>query len=78
MLSELFPHDWQQQWKGDYIMTKTFTINPGDHPTAEQLKEVEEAKNSPIIFDEKCEELSPAMTKAFRCAVVQRNRKRNA
>lgn len=59
-------------------MIKTFTTNPGDMPTEEMLKEVEEAKNSPIVFDEDCEELSPAMMKAFRSAVIQRNRRKNA
>lgn len=47
-------------------------------PTEEQLKEIEDAKNSPIVFDEDCEELSPAMMKAFKSAVVQRNRKKKA
>ena len=59
-------------------MTKTFIIENGQKPTEEQLKEVEEAKKSPIVFDEDCQELSPAMIKAFRSAVVQRNRNRNA
>lgn len=59
-------------------MTKTFTINKGQKPTEEQRKEVMEAKKYPIEFDEDCPELSPAMYKAFRCAVVQRNRKKNA
>ena len=39
-------------------MTKTFIIESGQKPTEEQLKEIEEAKNSPIVFDEDCEELS--------------------
>lgn len=59
-------------------MTKTFIIESGEKPTAEQLREVEEAKNAPIVFDEDCQELSPAMMKAFRSAVVQRNRNKNA
>ena len=59
-------------------MIKTFIIENGQKPTEEQLKEVEEAKKSPIVFDEDCQELSPAMIKAFRSAVVQRNRNRNA
>lgn len=59
-------------------MTKTFTIEPGQKPTPEQLKEVEEAKKHPIVFDEDCEELSPAMMKAFRCAAIQRNRRKKA
>lgn len=59
-------------------MTKTLVIKPGQGPTREQLNEVEEAKKSPIVFDEDCEELSPAMMKAFKSAVVQRNRRRKA
>jgi hypothetical protein len=59
-------------------MTETFFINEGDRPTEEQLKEVEEASKKPIVFDEDCEELSPAMMKAFKSAVVQRNRRKNA
>ena len=59
-------------------MTKTFTIEKGQRPTEEQLKEVEDAKKAPIVFDEDCQELSPAMMKAFRSAVTQRNRNKNA
>ncbi|MGN0415471.1 MAG: hypothetical protein ACI4FX_08260 [Agathobacter sp.] len=59
-------------------MTKTFIIDNGQKPTEEQFREVEEAKKSPIVFDEDCEELSPAMMKAFRSAVVQRNRNKKA
>lgn len=64
--------------KGSFIMTKTFIIDNGQKPTEEQLREVEEARKSPIVFDEDCEELSPAMMKAFRSAVVQRNRNKKA
>lgn len=59
-------------------MTKTFIIKNGQMPTEEQLKEVEEAQKHPIVFDEDCQELSPAIKKAFKSAVVQRNRKRKA
>lgn len=59
-------------------MTRTFIIENGQMPTEEQLKEVEEAKKHPIIFDEDCQELSPAMMKAFKSAVVQRNRRKKA
>lgn len=59
-------------------MTKTFIINKGQKPTEEQLQEVEDAKKHPIVFDEDCPELSPAMYKAFRSSVIQRNRKKNA
>jgi len=31
-----------------------------------------------FVFDEDCEELSPAMMKAFKSAVVQRNRKKKS
>lgn len=64
--------------KGAFIMTKTFTIENGQKPTVEQLKEIEEAKKHPITFDEDCQELSPAMMKAFRSSVIQRNRKKKA
>lgn len=59
-------------------MTKTLIIESGQKPTEEQLKEVEEAKKSPIVFDEDCRELSPAMIKSFKSAVVQRNWKKKA
>lgn len=64
--------------QGDFILIKTFTINSGQKPTPEQLQEVENAKKYPIEFDEDCEELSPAMVKAFKASVVHRNRKKNA
>lgn len=59
-------------------MIKTFSIKNGQKPTEEQMKEIEEAKKHPIVFDEDCQELSPSMMKAFKSAVVQRNRRRNA
>lgn len=54
-------------------MTKTFTINKGQKPTEEQLREVMEAKKQPIVFDEDSPELSPAMCKAFKSSVIQRS-----
>ena len=59
-------------------MTKTFIIEKGQKPTEEQLQEIKEAAKRPIVFDEDCPELSPAMEKAFRCAAVQRNRRKQA
>lgn len=59
-------------------MTKTYVIEKGQRPSEEQLREVEDAKKSPIVFDEDCQELSPAMMKAFKSSVVQRNRKKKA
>lgn len=57
-------------------MTITYELEKGQKLTEEQLKEIEAANNMPITFDEDCEELSPTMMKAFRCAAVQRNRRR--
>lgn len=59
-------------------MNRTLIIENGQKPTEEQLREVEEAKKSPINFDDDCAELSPAMMKAFKSAVVQRNRRKKA
>lgn len=57
-------------------MIKTLTISKGEKLSEEQLQEVEAASKMPITFDEDCTELSPAMEKAFRCAVKYRNRNR--
>lgn len=60
-------------------MTRTFTIKEGQTPTQEQLEEVRAAAKREIQFDEDSPELSPAMLKAFKCSVAQRNRrKKNA
>ena len=57
-------------------MTRTFTIKDGQAPTQEQLEEVKAAAKREIQFDEDSPELSPAMCKAFRCSIAQRNRKK--
>ncbi len=57
-------------------MTVTYTIKKGQKPTAEQLKEIEEAKKKPIEYDEDCEKLSPEMIKAFECVARQRRNNR--
>ena len=59
-------------------MTKTFIIENGQKLTQEQLKEIEEAQNSPVVFDEDWAEGPPAMMKAFKSAVVQSNRRKKA
>ena len=59
-------------------MTKTFNIDKGQKPTDAQLHEINEAKKKPIVFDVDSPELSPAMYKAFKSSVIQRNRKKNA
>ena len=41
-------------------------------------QEVMEAKKYPIVADEDAPELSPAMYKALKSCVIQRNRKKNA
>ena len=49
------------------------------HLSDEQVKEqIAEAKKRPIVFDDDCPELSPAMEKAFRSAAKIRNRKQIA
>ena len=62
--------------KGGFTMTRTFTIKDGQTPTQEQLEEVRAAAKREIQFDKDSPELSPAMFKAFRCSVAQRNRKK--
>lgn len=59
-------------------MIKTYTIKPGQTATPEQLAEIAEAKKQEIVFDDDCEELSPAMVKALKCTVVKRNRSKQA
>ena len=67
----------QQAQKGSCVMTKTFVIDAEQKPTKEQLQEVMNAKKQPIVFDEDSPELSPAMCKAFKSAVVLRNRRKS-
>ena len=57
-------------------MSGASVIENGHGLTEEQLREIKEAKKHPITFDEDCQELSPVIMKAFRGAVVQRNRKK--
>ncbi len=45
--------------------------------TEKQLELLEEAKRTPIVFDEDCPELTPAMEKAFKCSAAYRNRQRS-
>ena len=56
----------------------TYTIKKGQKLTVEQEKEIDEAKRSPVVFDEDCMEMSDAMIKAMKSAVVQRNRRKRA
>ena len=56
-------------------MIRIYTLEKEQELTEEQLTEIREAEKHPITFDVDCEELSPAMQKALRCVVQQRNRK---
>ncbi len=55
-------------------MTETYTIKPGQKPTEEQLKEDEEAKKRPLVYDGDCQEISEVMEKAMRSAASKRGR----
>ena len=59
-------------------MIKTYVIEHGQKPTKEMLNEAEEAAKKPVTTDEDCPEMSERMMKAFRSAVVQRNRRNRA
>lgn len=54
-------------------MIRTATLDRNQKPTAEQLKQIEEAKKREIVFDEDSPALTPAMEKAFRLAAKNRN-----
>ena len=58
------------------MTTQIYTIDPDQRLADDQRREVLEAKKQPIIFDEDSPEMSPAMFKAFKSAVVQRNRRK--
>lgn len=55
-------------------MMKQISMEMGQKPTREQLDTIKAIKDKNIVFDDDCPEMSPAMRKAFRCAVAQRNR----
>lgn len=57
-------------------MTRTFIIKDGQQPAQAQLDEVKAAAMREIKFDEDSPQISPAMEKAFRCSVAQRNRRK--
>ena len=63
-------------------MIKTVTIDPGEKITDEDYArftdEVQKAKSMQEVYDEDCNELSPAMIKAFKCVAVKRNRSKKA
>lgn len=69
---------WLDLIRGGYIMIKTYIIEEGQKPTPEQIMEIREAAKKPVEFDEDCPELSPAMMKAFKSSIANRNRRRKA
>lgn len=52
-------------------MIKTYTIKEGQKLTEEQLKEIEEAKKKPIVFDEEC--FSFLKNKEYVCRKLDKN-----
>ena len=55
-------------------MTITVEYKKGQELTKEQIAEIEAASKKPIVYDEDCPELTPAMEKAFLWAARNRNR----
>ena len=55
-------------------MIKQYKLKKGQELSPAQLKEIEEVKNRPIVFDEDCPELSPAMMKQFQCMKKKRKK----
>ena len=46
----------------------------GQELAKEQIAEIEAAREKPIVYDDDCPELTPAMEKAFLLAARNRNR----
>ena len=54
-------------------MIKTVTLTRDQKPTDEQIKQIQEAGKREIVYDDDSPEITPAMEKAFRLAVKNRN-----
>ena len=54
-------------------MIKTATLTRDQKPTAEQIKQIQEAAKREIVYDDDSPELTPAMEKAFRLAAKNTN-----
>lgn len=54
-------------------MIKKAILDRNQQPTAEQIRQIEDAAKREITFDEDSPELTPAMEKAFRLAAKNRN-----
>ena len=50
-----------------------FTLTPDMRPTDEQIRELEEAKKYPIVFEDDCPETTPEMAEKFRKAARERD-----
>lgn len=46
-------------------MIKTVTLTRDQKPTAEQIKQIQEAAKREIVYDDDSPKLTPAMEKAF-------------
>lgn len=57
-------------------MIKKVTLDRNQQPTEDQIRQIEEAAEKPIVFDEDSPELTPAMEKAFWLAAKNRNTQR--
>lgn len=57
-------------------MIRIVTLDGDQKPTEEQVKQIKEATEREIVFDEDCPKLTPAMEKAFRLAAKSRNTQR--
>ena len=55
-------------------MIVTVEYKKGQELTKDQIAEIEAAKKMPVVYDEDCPELTPAMEKAFLLAAKARNR----
>ena len=58
-------------------MIKTATLTRDQKPTAEQIKQIQEAAKREIVYDDDSPELTPAMEKAFRLAAKNINTHKN-
>ena len=58
-------------------MIETVTLTRDQKPTAEQIKQIQEAAKREIVYDDDSPELTPAMEKAFRLAAKNRNTHKN-
>lgn len=52
-------------------MIVTVEYKKGQKLTEEQIAEIEAAKKMPVVYDEDCPELTPAMEKAFLLAAFR-------